>query len=170
MDVAVGLWRKLNTEELMLLNYGVGEDSWESLGLQGDPTSPSWRRSVLSVHWKNWCPILGPPNVKSWLIWKKPWCWERLKAGGERDNRGWDGWMASWTQWTWVWVNSRSWWWMARPGVLQSVGSQRVGYDWVTELNWIHFELIFVYGVRKCSSFILLQVVDKFSQNHLLKR
>ena len=55
MDVRVGPWRKLSTEELMLLNCGVGEDSWESLGLQGDPTSPSWRKSVLNIHWKDWC-------------------------------------------------------------------------------------------------------------------
>ena len=61
---------------------------------------------------------------------------ERLKAGGEGDNRGWDGWMASLTQRTWVWVNSGSWWWTGRPGVLQSMGSQRVGHDWATELNW----------------------------------
>ena len=65
-----------------------------------------------------------------------PWCWERLKAGGEGDDRGWDGWMASPTQWTRVWVNSGSWWCTGRPGVLQSVGSQRVGHVWVTELNW----------------------------------
>ena len=64
---------------------------------------------------------------------KRHWCWGRLKVGGERDNRGWDGWMASPTQWTWVWVNFRSWWWTGRCGVLQSMGSQRVGYDWATE-------------------------------------
>ena len=63
------------------------------------------------------------------------WCWERLKAG-EGDNIGWDGWMASPTWWTWVWVNSGSWWWTGRPGVLQSMGLQRVGHDWATELNW----------------------------------
>ena len=68
--------------------------------------------------------------------WKRPWCWERLKAGGEGDDRGWDSWMASPTQWTWVWVNSVSWWWTGRPGVLQSMGSQRVGHYWVSELNW----------------------------------
>ena len=68
--------------------------------------------------------------------WKRLWCWEGLGAGGERDDRGWDGWMASLTQWTWIWVNSRSWWWIGRPGVLQFMGSQRVGHDWVTELNW----------------------------------
>ena len=61
---------------------------------------------------------------------------KRLKAGGERDNREWDGWMASPTQWTWVWVNSRSWWWTRRPGVLQFMGLQRLRQDWVTELNW----------------------------------
>ena len=64
------------------------------------------------------------------------WCWERLKAE-EGDNRRWDVWMASPTQWTWVWANSGSWWWTGRPGVLQSMGSQRVRHDWATELNWI---------------------------------
>ena len=66
---------------------------------------------------------------------EKAWCWERLKAGGEREDRGWNGCMVSLTQWTWVWVNSRSWWWTGRPGVLQSMGSQRVRHDWVTELT-----------------------------------
>ena len=68
--------------------------------------------------------------------WKRPWCWEKLKVRGEGDDRGWDGWMASPTQWSWVWVNSGSWWWTGRPGVLQSMGSQGVGHDWATELNW----------------------------------
>ena len=67
---------------------------------------------------------------------KRPWCWERLRAGGEGNDRGWDGWMASLTRWTWVWVDSGSWWWTGRPGVLQLMGSQRVGHDWTTELNW----------------------------------
>ena len=67
--------------------------------------------------------------------WKRPWCWEGLGAGGEGDDRRWDGWMASPTQWTWVWVNSGSWWWTGRPGVLRFTGSQRVGHDWATELN-----------------------------------
>ena len=80
-------------------------------------------------------PILWPPDTKNWHS-KRPWCWERLKAGGEGDDRGCDGWMASPTQWTWVWVNCGSWWWTGRPGVLQSMGSQRVGHDWATELNW----------------------------------
>ena len=68
--------------------------------------------------------------------WKRPWCWERSKAGGEGDDRGWDGWMVSPMWWTWVWVDSRSWWWTGKPGVLQSVGSQRIRHDWATELNW----------------------------------
>ena len=69
---------------------------------------------------------------------KRPWCWERLRVGGEGDDRGWDGWMASPTQWMWVWVDSGSWWWTGRPGMLQSMGSQRVRHDWVTKLNRVH--------------------------------
>ena len=110
------------------------------LGLQRDPTSPSFRRSVLSVHWKDWC-WSGNSNIlatwcKELTHLKRPWCWERLKASGEGDDRGLDGWMAPPTQWTWVWVNSRSWWWTGRLGMLWSMGSQRVGHDSVTELNW----------------------------------
>ena len=122
----------------MILNCGLGEDSWESLGLQGDPTSPSWRRSVLGVHWKDWCWSWHSNTLDTWCKelthWKRPWCWERLKARGEGDSIGWDGWMASLTQWTWV---SRNWGCTGRPGVLQSMGLKRVGHDWATELNWI---------------------------------
>ena len=67
---------------------------------------------------------------------EKTWCWEGLWAGGEGDDRGWDGWMASQIRWTWVWVKSGSWWWTGRPGVLQFMGSQRAGHNWATELNW----------------------------------
>ena len=81
-------------------------------------------------------PVLWPTHAKSWLIGKRLWCWERLGAGGEGDDRGWDGWMASLTWWMWVWVNSGSWWWTGRPGVLRFTGLQRVGHDWATELNW----------------------------------
>ena len=80
-------------------------------------------------------PVLWPPHVKSWLI-GKDWCWEGLGAGGEGDNRGWDAWMASLTLWTWVWVNSGSWWWTGRPGMLRFMGLQRVRHDWATEMNW----------------------------------
>ena len=77
---------------------------------------------------------------------KRPWCWERLKVGGEGDDRGWDGWMASPTQWIWVWVNSRSWWWTGRSGILHSMGSQWVGHrDWT---DWLigcwQFDLCFL--------------------------
>ena len=68
--------------------------------------------------------------------WKRLWFWEGLGTGREGVNRGWDGWMASPTRWMWVWVNSRRWWWTGRPGVLWFMGSQRVGHDWETELNW----------------------------------
>ena len=107
-------------------------------GLQEDPTSPSWRRSVLSVLWKDWYWSWNSNTLATW--WeelthlKRPWSWERLKVG-EGDDRGWDGWMASLTQWTGVWADSGSWWWTGRPGVLQYMGSQRVGHDWATELS-----------------------------------
>ena len=98
----------------------------------------SWRRSVLSIHWKDWCWSWNA--LATWgeelTHLKRPWCWERLKAGQEGDDRGWNGWMTSPTQWTWVWVNSGSWWWIGKPGVLQSMGLQRVGHDWAAELNW----------------------------------
>ena len=79
-------------------------------------------------------------HPKSWLIF--PWCWKRLSVGREGDDREWDGWMASLTQWTWVCVDSGSWWWTGRLGVLRFMGSQRVGHDWVTELNWIVFVIV----------------------------
>ena len=120
-------------------------DSWESPGLQGDPTSPSWRRSALGVHWKDWCWSWTCNTLVTWFKGlthlKTPWCWERLRAGGEGDIRGWDGGMASPTQWTWVWVSSRSWWWTGKPGVLRFMGSQRVRHDWATELNWCQKKL-----------------------------
>ena len=81
-------------------------------------------------------PILWPPDAKQLTHLKRPWCWERLKVGGKGDDRGWDGWMALPTQWKRVWVDSRSWRWTGKPGVLQSMGSQRVGHNWATELNW----------------------------------
>ena len=110
-------------------------------GLQGDQTSLSRRKSFLNVHWKDWCWTWNSNTLATWCEelthLKRPWCRERLKARGEGDNKGWDGWMASLTQWRWVWVNSRSWWWTGRPGLLQSTVLQRVRHDWATELNWI---------------------------------
>ena len=98
------------------------------------------RRPVLGVHWKDWCWSWNSNTLATWCEelthLERPWYWERLRAGGEGDDRGWDGWMSSLTQWTWVCVNSGSWWWTGRPGMLQFMGLQRVGHDWVTELNW----------------------------------
>ena len=88
------------------------------------------------------------PQWEELTHWKTPWCWERLKAGGEGDNRGWDGRMASPTQWTWVWASSGSWWWTGKPDVLQSIRSQRVEHDWATELNsHIYLPLALTHGV-----------------------
>ena len=135
MDVRFGLKRNLSTEELMLLNCGVGEDSWESLGLQGDPTSPSWRKSVLNILWEDWCWSWNSNTSAPWCE-ELTHCWQRLKAGGEGDDREWDGWMASPTQWTWVWVNAGSWPWTGKPGCC-SPWDRRVRHDWETELtNW----------------------------------
>ena len=122
----------------MLLNYGVGKDSSDPLHCKKiQPVHPkgdqSWvfigRTDVVAE-----APILWPPDEELTHL-KRPWCWERLRAGGERDDRGWVGWMALPTRRTWVWASSRSWWWTVNPGVLQSVGLQTVGDDWVTELN-----------------------------------
>ena len=101
------------------------------------------KKSVLNIHWKNWCWSWNSNTLATWCEelthLKRPWCWDWLKAGGEGDNRGWDGWMASPTQWTWVWVSSGSWWRTGRPGVLQFMGLQRVRHDWATKLtDWLN--------------------------------
>ena len=124
----------------MLSNCGAREDSWESLRQQGDQTNQSEMKSSLNNHWKDWCWSWSSNTLATWCEeptqWKRLWCWEGLRAGGEEDDRGWDGRMASLTRWMWVWVNSGSWWWTGRPGVLRFMGLQRVGHDWATELNW----------------------------------
>ena len=140
MDVRVGLWRKLSAEELMLLNCGIGEDSWDSpldckeiqpVHSEGDPPWDFFGRNDAKAE----TPVLWPPHAKSWLNWKdsdagRDWGQEE-KGMTEDEMIGW-----SLTRWTWVWVNSGSWWWTGRPGVLRFMGSQRVGHDWATELNW----------------------------------
>ena len=89
------------------------------------------------------CKILTYCPLTTWCKelthWKRPWCWERLRAGGEGDDRGWDGWVASPTQWTWVWVNSGSWWWTGRPGVLWSQ-STMVTKSWTWLSDWTELE------------------------------
>ena len=98
------------------------------------------KESVLNIHWKDWCWSWNSNTLAMWCEepthLKRRWCWERLKVRGEGDDRGWDGWMASPTLWTWFWVGFGSWWWTGKPGVLQSTGSQRVEHDWAKELNW----------------------------------
>ena len=103
--------------------------------------------------------------------WKRPWCWEGLGAGGEGDSRGWDGWMASRTWCTWVWVNSRSWWWTGRPGVLRFMGLQRVVHDWVTELNWTELKttLVEVYFTDIQTNTLILTCFILFSAKCIRK-
>ena len=105
-----------------------GDQSWVFIG--------SWNSNTLATS----CEYL--------THWKRPWCWEGLGAREEGDDRGWAGWMASLTWWTWIWVNSRSWWWTGRPGMLQFMGSQRIGHDWATELCWT--DAIMFYLSHKC--------------------
>ena len=143
----------------MLLIGGVGEDSWESLGLQGDPTSQCWisvgvslKGLMQKLKLQYFGHLLGRTDSFEKTL-------ERLKVGGEGDDRGWDGWMALLTQWTWVWVNSRSWWWTGKSGMLQSMGSQRVGHDWVIELMMMmqlgyletiwFFQFLLLWSVRQ---------------------
>ena len=96
--------------------------------------------------------------------WKRLWCWEGLGAGAEGDDRGWDGWMASPTRWTRVWVNAGNWWWTGRPGVLQFMGSQRVGHDWPTELNWTEFFLIWFWHEGIAG---LVKLVQEFRTSYI---
>ena len=135
----------------MLPNRRVGEDSWESLGLQGDPTSSSQRKSVLNVHWKDWCWSWNSNTLATWCKelthWKRPWCWERLRAGGEGDDREWGGWMASPTQQTWVWVNSelvmdREAWHSAVLGVAKS-------WTWLSDWTKLATKILHVAAQAK---------------------
>ena len=149
MDVGVGLWRKswalknwcfwtvvlektlespLDCNEIQPV-HSKGDQSWVFFGRTGAKAETA---------------VLWPPYAKSWLIGKDR-CWEGLGAGGKGDNRGWDGWMASLTWWTWVWVNSERWWWTGRPGVLRFMGSHGVGHDWATELNWTDRKIMMFY-------------------------
>ena len=104
-----------------------------------------------SLLWKDWCwswnPNILATCYEELTHQKRPWCWEKLKVGGKGDDRGWDGWVASPTQWTWAWVSSGHWWWTGKPGMLQSMGSQRVGLDWVTELNSL---LVLIFTMYLC--------------------
>ena len=143
MDVRVGLWRMMSAKELMLLNCGVGEDSWESLGLQGDPTSPSYRRSVLGVHWKDWCCSWNsntwPPDVKSWLTgnpnagrdWgqEEKWTTEDVMAGWHHQA---DGREFEWT----LGVGDRQ----GSLACCDSWGGKEL--DTTERLNWLTFKVL----------------------------
>ena len=100
-------------------------------------------------HWEDWCWSWNSNTLATWYKepthWKRSWWWERLKVREEGDDLEWDGWMASLTRWTWVWVGCGSWWWTGKPGVLQFMGLQRVWHDWVTELNWIALQNVGVF-------------------------
>ena len=129
------------------------EESWApknwclwTVVLEKTLESPLDCKEIQPVHpkgdhsWEDWCWSWNSSTLvtscQELTHWKRPWFWEGLGAGGEGDGQGWDGWMASPTRWTWVWVDSGSWWWTGRPGMLWFMGSQRVGHDWATELNW----------------------------------
>ena len=120
-------WRRLlsplDCKEIQPV-HPKGDQSWVFIGRTD---AKSWNSNTLAT------------SCEELTHWKRPWCWERLKVGGEGDDRGWDGWMASPTRCTWVWVNSGCWWWTGRPGVLRFMGSQRVGHNWATELKIDHY-------------------------------
>ena len=125
-------------EELILLNCGVREDSWESLGLQGDPTNPSSMKLILNIHWKDWCWSWNSNTLATWCKelthWKRPWCWEKLRAVWEGVGRGWVVWMPSLAQCRWVWASSRSWWWTGRQACCSPWGHNES--DTTEQLNW----------------------------------
>ena len=172
MYVNVGLLRKLSAEDLMLLNCGVGEDSWESLGQQGDPTSPSQRKSfIVRIDAEAETPMLWPSDVKSHLIGKDPdagkdWGQEEKGATGQ------DGWMASLTQWTWVWASSKRWWRTGEPGVLQSMGSQSVKTERLNSILGKHISetittinTTYIYHLQKfpmlfCILFVVARIIN----------
>ena len=147
MDVRVGLYRKPEPKNWCFWTVVLEKTLEGSLDCKEiQPVHPKGDQSWVFIGRTDAeaeTPIIWPPNEKNWVIWKIPWCWERLKAGGEGDDRGWDGWMTSPTQWTWVGVNSRSWWWMGRPGLLHPWGFKESD---ITEwLNWTELNCYSIY-------------------------
>ena len=136
-----------------VLEWGaIAFSAWSPSEMETLPFLEFPHNLTCRLSWRLWLSVLifwaTPPslywcwswNSNSLAIWSEElthsWCWERLKAGKEGDDGGWDSWMALPTQWTWVWVDSGSWWWTGRPGVLRFMRLQRVGHDWATELHW----------------------------------
>ena len=137
------------------IKWSLYKSKWLSVDVHAEELNRYIHAKKLSGHvHKEWCWRWNSNTLATWYKelthLKRPWFCERLRVEGEGDDRGWDGWMASLTEWTWVWVNSGSWWWTGRPGVLQFMGSQRVRHDWATELNWT--EHLF-YFVNVCVNF-----------------
>ena len=158
----------------MLLNCGVGEDSWESLGLQGDPTiHPKGDQSwvfIVKTDVEAETPVFWPSDVKNWLIGKDPDAgkdWGQEEKGTTKDEMV--GWHHRLHQWTWVWVNSGSWWWTGRPDMLWSMGSQRVGHNWATEWNWTETLCCFLLWGMLNGSYSWLKVMCTASLNLLAK-
>ena len=135
--------------------------------------SPLDCREIQPVHpkgaqsWKDWCWSWNSNTLatscEDLTHWKRLWCGEGLGAGGEGDNWGWDGWMVSWTRWTWVWVNCRRWWWTGRPGVLRFMESQRVGHDWATELNWTALQIYHNFSILNNTHLLSYSSVGQMS-------
>ena len=142
----VWLKRKLSAEELMLLNCGVGDDSWVPWAARRSnqsilkEISPEYSLEGLMLKLK--LQYFGHLMQRT-DSFEKTLMLERLKAGGERDDSRWDDWMVSLTWWTWVWVSSGSWWWTGKPDMLQSMGLQRVWCEWATEVIWTDFCVFF---------------------------
>ena len=117
------------------------------------PVNPKENQSW-NIHWKDLCWSWNSNTLAIWCkeltYWKRPWCWERLKAGGEGDDRGWDGWMASLTQWTWVWVNFSTWWWTGSPGMLRCMGSKES--DMTEQLNWMKYKTVRIHRKNICKT------------------
>ena len=136
---------------------------WESLGLQGDPTSPFWRRSVLGIHWKDWCWSWNSSTLATWceerVHLKRTWCWGQVSADGKGDDRGWYGCMASLTQWTWVWVNYGSRWWTGMPVLLHPMCHKES--DMTERLNWRNEILLFATTSMKLEEIMLKKIIQK---------
>ena len=145
--------KKAECQRIDALNYGVVEERLLRVHRTARRSNQSILKEIrpeysleIRIFIRCWSSNTLATRCEELTHWKRPWCWERLKTGGEGDNRGWDGWMVSPTQWTWVWASSGSWWQTGKPGMLQCMGSQRVRKDWATELNWTEWLTLFTFN------------------------